>query len=332
MDEEAAWEHAGSIDKFGVTLVSTSLRAMPTDRPLIIDPTQPGQGFQFDHLQNSLVNANEPLWLSHHSRSGKWVFVYTSYASGWILDRDAATIPDGQALSWPLLPQVSFIEEGYTVRDSRGRFLFTSRIGMVLPLVEAEGNAFDVLLATSKGPGGEAVFEVISLPARLAIPIPLAPTNENLSNIASKLLGQPYGWGGLFENRDCSSAIRDLFMPFGLWLPRNSRDQAVIGERIDLSDLGEIEKARLILDVGVPFATLLAKKGHIALYVGHSDGYPVVFHSVWDLTRGEQRRHVGRIALSTLRPSSNDGPCGPGSFLLADLESMNILAPPTSNP
>jgi cell wall-associated NlpC family hydrolase len=159
----------------------------------------------------------------------------------------------------------------------------------------------------------------------------MAPTSENLATVASSLLGLPYGWGGLFENRDCSSAIRDLFMPFGLWLPRNSREQAVAGSVTKLSNLGEDQKAQLILEEAVPFATLLQKKGHIALYVGHSDGYPVVLHSVWDLTvkrrKGETRKHFGRIVLSRLRPSSEDGPCGPGTTLLADLDSMTILLP-----
>ena len=336
MDSEAAWEHIGHIDNPGISLVTTPLRAMPTDQPLVSDPMQPGQGFQFDHLQNSLVNANEPLWLSHRSRSGEWVFVFTSYASGWIHSRDAASIPEALRVSWPHLPHVAFIEEGYPVRDKSGNFLFASRIGMVLPLIEAKTDTNNVLIAISKGPGGEAIFEAITVPSQHSVPVPMAPTSENLATVASSLLGLPYGWGGLFENRDCSAAIRDLFMPFGLWLPRNSREQSVTGQAVMLSGLSEDEKVQLILKEAVPFATLLHKEGHIALYIGHEDGYPVVLHSVWDLmakTRtGETRRHVGRIVLSRLRPSSEDGPCGPGTTLLADLDSMNTLAAPISNP
>ena len=336
MDSEAAWEQAGNLDKPGISLVTTPLRAMPTEQPLVTDPRQPGQGFQFDHLQNSLINANEPLWLSHRSRSGEWVFVLTSYASGWLRNRDVASIPEALTVSWPQMQPVAFIEEGYPVRDHRGNFLFTSRIGMVLPLIQGDKGINDVLLATAKSPEGEALFEAITLPSRLTVPIPMAPTYPNLATVASSLLGLPYGWGGLFENRDCSAAVRDFFMPFGLWLPRNSREQAVAGRVIKLSNLGEDQKAQLILEEAVPFVTLLQKKGHIALYVGHYDGHPVVLHSVWDLTvktsKGETRKHFGRIVLSPLRPSSDDGPCGPGTTLLADLDSMNILLPPISVP
>ncbi len=332
MDEEAAWERAGEINKPGILLVTTALRAMPTDRALVGDPSQPGQGFLFDYLQNSLINTNEPLWLSHRSRSGKWVFVFTSYASGWVLSRDAATLPEGQALVWPTLVPIVCIEEGYPIRDKQGQFLFDSRIGMVLPVVEADDMKFKVLVATSRDPEGEAGFEVITLPVGVATPLPLAPTSENFSTVASRLLGLPYGWGGLHGNRDCSAAIRDLFMPFGLWLPRNSKEQARIGDTVDLSTLNDAQKAALIVERAVPFATLLYKKGHILLYVGHQDGVPLVFHSVWDLLARDDnrlvRRHIGRIVLSPLGPAGHEDPCGGGSTLLSGLVSMSFLVVP----
>lgn len=335
MDNEAAWGSAGSVNQPGISLVTTALRAMPTEQPLVTDPAQPGQGFPFDHLQNSLINANEPLWLSHNSESGKWTFVYTSYATGWILSRDAASIPAEHALSWPQLRLVAFTEDGYSVSDSKGRFLFNSRIGLVLPLVEANSENFEVLVATSKNADGEATFEVASVSRRSAETIPMPPTTENLVSVASSLLGKPYGWGGLHENRDCSSTIRDLFMPFGIWLPRNSREQAVIGRQISLLDLSEKQKVELILQEGLPFATLLHKKGHILLYVGIEDGYPVVFHSVWDLTFQSKdqrtRRHVGKIVLSTLRPGKASRTIVQGSTILADLESMNVLETSSAN-
>ena len=45
---------------------------------------------------------------------------------------------------------------------------------------------------------------------------------------------QPYGYGGLYDNRDCSAMTRDLFAPFGLYLPRNSSEQARGGKVVPL--------------------------------------------------------------------------------------------------
>ena len=41
----------------------------------------------------------------------------------------------------------------------------------------------------------------------------------------------------MYQERDCSSTLRDLFTPFGLWLPRNSGQQAGEGIYISLKDL-----------------------------------------------------------------------------------------------
>lgn len=48
-------------------------------------------------------------------------------------------------------------------------------------------------------------------------PIPL--TARAAAEIGNRMMGQPYGWGGYLFNRDCSLAMRDLFVPFGVWLP-----------------------------------------------------------------------------------------------------------------
>lgn len=325
MDREAAWGQRGSVDRAGIALATTSLRAMPTARPLVGRPGKPGQGFPFDVLQNSLVNANEPLWISHRSSSGEWTFVFTSYASGWIESRDLATLSASQTVAWRRLAPVACLVDGHPVRDRDGRFLLSTRIGMVLPLVGRTPDHFSVLAAVPSPSGGDAVLEAVSLPKELAVPIPFPPTVTNLSLVAERLLGSPYGWGGLHDHRDCSATVRDLFMPFGLWLPRNSREQALEGEVIDLAGLDSVSKQRLIVERGVPFATLLYKPGHILLYIGRRSGVPFAFHAVWDLTTRRTgqppvRRHIGRIVISPLCPTDAEG-----ASLLDGLESMRLL-------
>lgn len=330
LDEEAMWGLSGSVDRPGVALVTTSLRSMPSDRLLIGDSAQPGRDSAFDLLQNSLVNANEPLWISHRSLSGEWTFVFTSYASGWLPSRDVAAVPKGHELAWPLMTPVVCIDEGFPVHDSNGVFLFVTRVGMVLPSVGTSGSGSDVLLVTSRDAEGVAGFEVATLPGRVAVTVPMTATFANAALVAARLLDLPYGWGGLHGHRDCSAAIRDLMAPFGLWLPRNSREQAAVGETVDLVGLGDDDKVDLILSRGVPFATILYKKGHVALYIGHSGQVPLVFHSVWDLASDHggapDHRHIGRIVISPLRSTTSADSCSEGSTLLADLQSMSILS------
>ncbi|MCX7635491.1 MAG: C40 family peptidase, partial [Syntrophales bacterium] len=133
-------------------------------------------------------------------------------------------------------------------------------------------------------------------------------TMANIAVLAGEMTATPYGWGGRGGRRDCSSLLRDLFTPFGIWLPRHSQDQALEGGAyVDLSHLSGEEKEQVILARAVPFATLLWLRGHIMLYVGRQEGAAVVFHAFPSVKiHGEGKktgRHaVGRAAITTLRP------------------------------
>jgi cell wall-associated NlpC family hydrolase len=102
--------------------------------------------------------------------------------------------------------------------------------------------------------------------------------------------------------------IRDMFAPFGIWLPRNSADQAREGGTfIDLSNLSPEDREMMILKHGIPYLTLIWRRGHIMLYIGSHEGTPLIFHNFWGvrtkdfLGRGG-RIIVGHAAITTLQP------------------------------
>ncbi len=135
--------------------------------------------------------------------------------------------------------------------------------------------------------------------------------------------------------RDCSSLIRDLFTPFGLWLPRNSREQAEAGRFISLKNLPSAEKEALIIRQGVPWRTLLWTPGHIMLYIGVHQGQPLIFHNFWsiktrDAAGNKGRVIVGRAAVTTLQPGRE---LSGGDLPRADVEGMTLLGePPEAEP
>jgi len=136
------------------------------------------------------------------------------------------------------------------------------------------------------------------------------------------MLGQLYGWGGLYENRDCSATLRDLFAPFGIWLPRNSADQAKGGGTFhDLAALDPEAKRDRLLQQGVPFYTLVWLKGHIGLYLGSdpASGEPLLLHNLWGVRTtswsGRQGRAlVGRLAITSLHPGEERSDVENGRF------------------
>jgi len=146
------------------------------------------------------------------------------------------------------------------------------------------------------------------------------------------MMGQPYGWGGLYEWRDCSSTARDVFAPFGIWLPRNSAAQGRSGSSfIPLEGLDGAEKERLIGASGVPFMSLLWMRGHIMLYLGQYRNESVVFHNIWGLRIVEEgndnARHVlGRAVASSLRLGRELPALQDGAALLDRLKGMATLS------
>jgi len=153
-----------------------------------------------------------------------------------------------------------------------------------------------------------------------------------MAGLAQNLLGQPYGWGGLFGWRDCSATLRDLMAPFGLWLPRNSGDQAQAGARfIELAELSPAEKEERIQALGVPWLSLLWLPGHIMLYVGAPQGQALVLHSAWGLKTwrpfiGEGRALIARTVITSLEPGKELAD-RQGS-LLERVEGLVPLVPP----
>jgi hypothetical protein len=127
----------------------------------------------------------------------------------------------------------------------------------------------------------------------------------------------------------------DLFAPFGVWLPRNSGQQAKrTGVFLSLRDLSPEEKEKTIIRQGIPYFTLLWLKGHIMLYIGHQDGRALVFHNFWkvktiDAQGKEGRIIIGRAAITTLRPGQELRPGGKDSGdTLPAILGMTILWPP----
>ncbi len=170
------------------------------------------------------------------------------------------------------------------------------------------------------------------IPKSAAVKQPMPLTTAGIAEMANELINQPYGWGGLYGNRDCSAMLKDLFAPFGVWLPRHSSHQALRGgDFIDLSGLAPEAKEKMILERGIPFLTLIWVKGHIMLYIGNSRGRAIVFHNLWgiktrDILGREGRKVVGHAAITTLQPGAElpDFDLS-GSDLLAKVEGMTLL-------
>jgi len=311
-----ALESFPSRNETAISVAPAHLRGLPTRLPFFTAK----EGYPFDMLQYPNVKLNEPLRVLHTSRDRAWLFVESAYSAGWLEAREVALADRGFIDSWMGRPQLVIIRDYATVADARSGIAHRAKIGTILPLATAGDGWWEAVVAAA-GEGRRAVTSVARLPREAAAPFPLAFDGANLALIGNQLLGQPYGWGEMYDLRDCSAMLRDQFLPFGIWLPRTATDQiASAGQRRDLKSLGPREKEETIRREGLPFLTLLHKPGHIMLYIGTDpQGRPLVFHNIWSIrvkdATGERPQLIGKAVITTLEPGKELGLVEGGTLL-----------------
>jgi cell wall-associated NlpC family hydrolase len=316
-----------------ITTRNTDLRSLPTKGPHFSSPGADSDGWPFDNLQRSAVAVNTPIFVCHLSADKAWALVETCFTFGWMPVEDFARVNNKFIQTWESGRFAVITKDQITIVDKNCDFSVMSSLGYVFPLVRETPEKMEILVAAAHKNHRTAVIRRGYVPRGAAAVKPLRLNSLNAVKIANELLGQPYGWGGLYGNRDCSSMTRDFFAVFGLWLPRHSEDQVKeVGVYTDLDGLRPEHKERLILEKGIPYLTLLWRKGHVMLYIGEQNGRALIFHNIWgiktrDLRGREGRKIIGQAVITTLQPGRElrnfDAQTGD---LLTGIAGMSILA------
>lgn len=293
-----------------VIVRNTDLREMPTHETRFSEPTPDPRANPFDYFQYSLLPPGTPVLVAHTSLDGRWHFVECPVAGGWVDAEDVALVDENFKSVWRNSRYAALLRDR-VILPGTGRNGGDSRanIGTVLPLAGEDPDGGLRVLTPIKGADGMARSAEITLRGGDAAPKPLPLTPGNVARVGNVMMGQRYGWGGMFGDRDCSALTRELFTPFGLWLPRNSGAQARVGVVQPLEGLSAKEKEALILADGVPFLSLVGMRGHITLYVGKYKGRAAIFHNVWGvrvIENGDDdaRFILGRAVVTSITPGA----------------------------
>ena len=317
-----------TINKKAITLKETNIRAYPTIKPLLKDPSLAGEGFPFDYMQNSTIAANKPIFISHYSKDREWAYIFSSFTSGWIKLDELVILDKKYTDKWQKAQQVRIVVEGVPIYGNDENFLFKSKVGMMFALVSEDDKTYTILTVSSYN-GNKPLFIKSKIYKIIARKNVLNLNRDNLTNIINEVSVTNYGWGGIYGQRDCSSMLRDLFSPFGIWLPRNSYQQSKLGKVISFNGMSDEDKIKLIKEKAVPFQTLLYKKGHIVLYVGTYRDEVIVFHNTWGIKTKkdgvEGRVVIGRPLFSSLKLGKKQENYDEEAEILRNLKSMNIL-------
>lgn len=309
----------GALNAKGITLAQEDLRILPTKKPFFPEPTSSVARY-FDRLQNSTVKVGEPLRLIHLSRDTRWVFVSNASAVGWLPRQSVSPVTEAFIETYKRLPLEVLIQDNVTLTPQAP---LRSKLGTLLPSVDGK------IHIPRSGLDGYATLKPFDVSAKSFAPFPLPLTERNATRILTAIGQERYGWGGSYGLRDCSATTQDYATTFGIWLPRNSKDQATMGEVISVEKMTPAQKKAALLRQGIPFLTLVHLPGHIMLYVGKYQGEPIVFHNLWGIhimkNNKPDRYVVGRTLFSTLKPGSEFKNRRPNSFLENRMDSFNNI-------
>lgn len=310
--------------KKAIMVKTANVRALPTNKPRFnrLD------GYPFDRWQNSLIFAYTPIIVLHSDKSREWLLVQSSFVSGWVKADEVAFVSQKQAKEMMSADFVLPMEDKIALYHN-GLFLQNARVGMLLPTIKgsSKGDSKRQILAFKRDINGDAIKIRVDFDKNLFTSFPLPFSEENIAKMIDIIGTENYGWGGMYENRDCSSFVRDIFANVGIWLPRNSKAQVDYGKIAQGSEFIALPKdnnAKIatILENAKPFRTIIWLKGHIMLYIGAINGNPIVVHQVWSISGKNGTEIFSSVSITTLTPQID---IESGIIMENDLDSKQSL-------
>lgn len=270
--------------RFGFCVQRSDLRSVPFAQRVT---SKPNDRFG-DTLQESVVLQNEPLAVLHESADGKFLFVAAYFYVGWINSDSVALCSSFEQWQALLAPENDFlVVTGSSFRLCRDPYEplvseLELTMGMRLSLAEKPGTvksvrgrmSYDnyIVNVPSRAADGSLKFIEALVPISRDVHIGYLPfTYSNVIRLADKTRGEIYGWGGMLDARDCSALVMEIYRCFGIMLPRNTSDLAMLPEKYaaDVSSLSAEAKRETILSQ--PAGVILFFPGHVMIYYG-SDG------------------------------------------------------------
>ncbi|MCE5248824.1 SH3 domain-containing protein [bacterium] len=266
--------------RFGVMLRRVEGKVWPTTIPLM---KTPGDN-EFDEGMVSTVDMGEPVALLHVSHDGRWSYVQHALYTCWV-PSDAVAFGEIETIRELTEKDAFIVAVGHRVSifatpDNEAAI---GAIGMGGCLrLSAVGNDYCAVLIPGRGETGELVIRkgFVRRDSGISFGYP-SFTIRNIYRQCFVLYGRRYGWGGMFEERDCSAYVLDVFRCFGFRLPRNSSRLAEASTAIISLDGMDRETRTQALINSPGGISILRMPGHVMIYLGAVDGKPYIIHDFW---------------------------------------------------
>ena len=277
----------------GILVDNVAVRSLPTDDPFYYSYKIAGNGYPFDILQSSSLLVGTPVYVIGFSSDKQWSLILSPEVIGWVKSNSIAYASDDFIKKWSQVAQHSLgaiTQTNVSILDNNDNYRFSAYIGTMLPLVEKN----KILIPVKNNKGSAEIISAYVQNSAVEL-MPLSTTPANFAKLLKQLVGRPYGWGGLGFYNDCSAELKFIYATFGIFMPRNSSQQIMTGNVVDISAKSLDERTEYLINNGRSLMTLVRIPGHIMLYIGAYAGkntviVPVVYNNIWGLSPLDRAR------------------------------------------
>lgn len=267
----------GVAPRYGLVVHYASQRFLPTNQGLYEEKND----YDFDQLQNSALDVGTPVAVVHTSADGLWYYVLTEISDGWVEAKYIALGDVNQVKEFSQDRDFAVVirpKADIFLNEDMTEYYDYVRMGMRLPLTGVDAGRVTVNVPVMDADGTLAVKEAYMNTEDVNTGF-LPFTARNIYKQALMMLNQPYGWGDMYGEQDCSRFLQMVFATVGINLPRDSVNQAQVSNTSFDFDEKSDDATKIEAIAAAPAGnTLLAMKGHIMLYLGTVNGKPYAIH------------------------------------------------------
>ncbi|MDD5013862.1 MAG: SH3 domain-containing protein [Atribacterota bacterium] len=281
--------------EWGMLIKREDVRAFPTDTIFAEEP----EGIDFDLFQLTTLPVGSPVAILHQSKNGNWYYIQSRIYKGWVKRKHIALAKNKKEIfDYANSDKFLMVTESRVETEPNpfvreiSNILF--QMGDKIPLIEFDEIPESIPMNNLHAQSPQGCY-VVKIPVkdeeahlrfRLAL---IARSNDvcegylpytrgNIIQQAFKLLGERYGWNGMFKRRDCSQFIMNVYQAMNIIIPGFTRiqEEGIAGESIEFS--GSTQRRESLLNKLQP-GNPIHLKGHVVMYLGKVGENHYIIHS-----------------------------------------------------
>lgn len=281
--------------EWGMLVKREDVRAFPTDTVFAEEP----RSIDFDLFQLTVLPVGSPVAILHQSKNGKWYYIQSMIYKGWVKRKNIALAKNKKEVfdyansdKFLIVTESRIETEPNPFIKEISNILF--QMGDKIPLIEFDEIPESIPINNLHAQSSQGCY-VVKIPVkdeeghlefRLALIARsndicegyLPYTRRNIIQQAFKLLGERYGWNGMFKRRDCSQFIMNVYKTMNIIIPSYTRmqEEGTAGKSIEFS--GSLQRRESVLNKLQP-GDSIHLKGHVVMYLGKVGENHYIIHS-----------------------------------------------------